>query len=82
MDKAVTTVQRRQPAEIGTVPFASRLSTRFLVLTVAFVALAVDPSQRPRVRVSAEEAAAHAARLAGLQKKAGRCLWLELEPGG
>ncbi len=40
MDKAVTTVQRRQPAEIGTVPFASRLSTRFLVLTVVFVALA------------------------------------------
>ena len=39
----------------------------------------VDAPARPRVRVTEEEAEAHAARLAGLQKKAGRCLWLELE---
>jgi DNA polymerase-3 subunit epsilon len=38
---------------------------------------------RPRVRVSAEEAEAHAARLAGLAKKAGQAVWLvlEAEPG-
>ena len=34
---------------------------------------------RPRVRVSAEEAEAHAARLAGLAKKAGQAVWLVLE---
>lgn len=34
---------------------------------------------RPRVRVEADEAMAHALRLQVLQKKAGRCLWLELE---
>ena len=34
---------------------------------------------RPRVRLQADEAEAHAARLQVLQKKAGRCLWLELE---
>lgn len=34
---------------------------------------------RPRVRVQAEEAQAHAARLDALEKKAGRCLWRELE---
>ena len=38
-----------------------------------------DAAARPRVRVAAEEAEAHAARLALLEKKAGRCLWLELE---
>lgn len=38
-----------------------------------------DATLRPRVRVEADEAEAHAARLAGLQKKAGRCLWLEQE---
>lgn len=40
MDKAVKTVQRRQPTEIGAVPLASRLSTKLLVLTVIFVVLA------------------------------------------
>jgi hypothetical protein len=34
------------------------------------------------VQVTTEDAAAHAARLAGLQKKAGRCLWLEIEQAG
>ena len=46
---------------------------------VAVVARIADPSLRPRVQVNGEEAAAHSARLAGLQKKAGRCLWLEVE---
>ena len=39
---------------------------------------AVDAS-RPRVRIQPEEAQAHAERLAGLQKKSGRCLWLETD---
>lgn len=34
---------------------------------------------RPRVKVLDDEAAAHAARLDALQKKAGRCVWRELE---
>jgi DNA polymerase-3 subunit epsilon len=34
---------------------------------------------RPRVRVTEDELAAHAARLAKLQGRAGRCLWLEIE---
>ena len=38
--------------------------------------------ERPRVRVDAEEAKEHQARLQALQKKAGRCLWLELEIAG
>jgi len=42
--------------------------------------LGVDgATPRPSVRVLDEEAQAHAARLRDLQKKAGRCLWLELE---
>lgn len=36
----VKAVQRLSPAEIGAVPFASRLSTKLLVLTVIFVVLA------------------------------------------
>lgn len=43
------------------------------------VAVVGDASQRPRVQVGAQEAEAHAARLQALLKKAGRCLWLELE---
>jgi DNA polymerase-3 subunit epsilon len=46
------------------------------------VARIADPSLRPRVQVAADDAVAHAARLAGLQKKAGRCLWLEIEQAG
>ena len=38
-----------------------------------------DASLRPRVRVHADEQAAHEARLAGLVAKAGRALWLELD---
>ena len=40
-----------------------------------------DPSQRPRVRVSEAEREAHAARLAVLQKKSGRAIWLGVETG-
>ena len=40
MDKAVKTVQLMSPVEIGTVPLASRLSSKLLVLTVIFVVLA------------------------------------------
>ena len=38
--------------------------------------------ERPRVRVDAEESKEHQARLQALQKKSGRCLWLELEAAG
>lgn len=38
--------------------------------------------ERPRVRVAAEELDQHAARLQALRKKAGKCLWLELEAAG
>ena len=65
-------------SEIG---FASDAAPR-VAETVRIVARPVDPSLRPRVQVTADEAAAHAARLAGLQKKAGRCLWLEIEQAG
>jgi len=40
VDRAVKSVQRAPPAEIGAVPLASRLSTKLLVLTVIFVVLA------------------------------------------
>ena len=38
-----------------------------------------DTASRPRVHVQPDEAQAHAERLAGLQKKSGKCLWLELD---
>ena len=38
--------------------------------------------ERPRVRVAADELEEHAARLQALRKKAGTCLWLELEAAG
>jgi DNA polymerase-3 subunit epsilon len=44
--------------------------------------VAGDASLRPRVRIDADEAGAHAARLLALEKKAGRCLWLELDAAG
>jgi signal transduction histidine kinase len=40
VDRAVKTVQRLSPSEIGTVPLASRLSSKLLVLTVVFVVIA------------------------------------------
>lgn len=39
----------------------------------------VDPSRLRVMRPSADELAAHAARLAAIQASAGRCLWLELD---
>ena len=41
--------------------------------------VAATDAVRPRVHIDADETEAHALRLQGLQKKAGRCLWLELE---
>jgi DNA polymerase-3 subunit epsilon len=64
----------------GEIGFASDAARPALVE----VRIVASEAPRPRVQVDAEDAAAHAARLLGLQKKAGRCLWLELEalPGG
>lgn len=65
-------------SEIG---FASETDNK-AAQAVTVVARITDPAQRPRVQVDDEDAAAHAARLAGLQKKAGRCLWLDAgQPG-
>ncbi|MBN8261431.1 MAG: DNA polymerase III subunit epsilon [Xanthomonadales bacterium] len=41
-----------------------------------------DAATRVRVQPDADEHAAHAARLAVLQKKSGACLWLQLEADG
>ena len=62
-------------SEIG---FASDTAAK-AAQAVAVVARIADPALRPRVQVDGEVAVAHAARLAALQKKAGRCLWLEVE---
>ncbi len=61
-------------SEIG---FASEQSASQALLPVL---LAGQAAGRPRVMVDAQESAAHAARLLVLREKAGRCLWLELEP--
>ncbi|QIL21020.1 DNA polymerase III subunit epsilon [Thermomonas sp. HDW16] len=63
--------------EIGFASEAPQAAATTVVRTVA-----TTDAVRPCVQVQAEEAAAHAARLQGLQKKAGRCLWLELETAG
>lgn len=60
----------------GEIGFASDAARP--MATVA-VRVSTGDATRPRVRIDAEEAAAHAARLLVLQAKAGRCLWLELE---
>ena len=65
-------------SEIG---FASDAAPR-AADAVQIIVRVADPSLRPRVQVSSEEAAAHAVRLAELQDKARRCLWLELEQAG
>ena len=44
-------------------------------VVAAFAAGAQDPSLRPRVRVDADELAAHAARVEALCRKSGRNLW-------
>ena len=59
----------------GEIGFASEVAKTAAVVQ----AVAASDAVRPRVRIAADEAEAHAARLQGLQKKAGRCLWLELE---
>ena len=61
----------------GEIGFASE-APKTAVQAVVHVASSSDAA-RPRVMVAVEEGEAHAARLQGLQKKAGRCLWLELE---
>ena len=63
--------------EIG---FGSADAPQAAAITAEMVEVG-DPASRPRVRVGADEAEAHAARLAAMEKKAGRCLWLELETG-
>ncbi len=60
--------------EIG---FGEEAAAAAVEATVLLDALEAPP--RVRVRVQTEEAEAHAARLAALEKKAGRCLWRELE---
>lgn len=62
----------------GEIGFASEVAKTAAVVQ----AVAASDAVRPRVRIDADEAEAHAARLQGLQKKAGRCLWLELESAG
>ncbi|HET8818574.1 MAG TPA: DNA polymerase III subunit epsilon [Xanthomonadaceae bacterium] len=47
--------------------------------TAVSVSFAATTGHRPRVQVSPEECAAHAARLAGIAAKAGRCVWQEME---
>ncbi len=61
--------------EIGFASEAPKAATMARTLVTADAA-------RPRVRIEADEAVAHAARLQGLQKKSGRCLWLEQETAG
>ena len=66
----------------GEIGFASEAPASAARQQVERIASAADAALRPRVRIQPEEAEAHAARLQGLQKKAGRCLWLELETAG
>lgn len=63
----------------GEIGFASE-APKTAVQAVVRVAAAAEAA-RPRVRPACDELDAHAARLQVLQKKAGRCLWLELEAG-
>ena len=46
------------------------------------VSLAAVAGQRPRVQVSTDELAAHAARMARIAERAGRCVWRELDAAG
>lgn len=63
-------------SEIG---FGEIAPTSAAGATAAVAGEIADAARRPRVRVGADEAAAHAGRLAQLETKAGRCLWLELD---
>ena len=60
----------------GEIGFASEAPA---VAQVVAHAASAAAAVRPRVRLAAADIEAHAARLQVLQKKAGRCLWLELE---
>ncbi len=62
----------------GEIGFGSEQAAANLAHAVAMPTTPSGP--RPRVVVAEDELAAHAARLAKLQKQAGRCLWLELWP--
>ncbi len=64
----------------GEIGFASEAPKTSV--SVVRTVVAADAAARPRVQVESAEAEAHATRLQGLQKKAGRCLWLELETAG
>ncbi len=66
----------------GEIGFANEAPASAAQQQVERIAAAGDASLRPRVHIEADEAEAHAARLQVLQKKAGRCLWLELEAAG
>ena len=65
----------------GEIGFASEVAASAMQ-QVSRLLPAADASLRPRVRIESGEAEAHAARVLVLQKKAGRCLWLELEGVG
>ena len=62
-------------SELGLSPSADGAAQAATKAKTAFDA----GGERPRVRVDAADMEAHRARLAALQKKAGRCLWLEIE---
>ena len=80
-DEAANALVRQQcfvHCQIGEIGFDSEAMPQ-AVAAVSFVVEADAAPPRPRVRVSAEEADAHAARLAGLARKAGQAVWLALE---
>ena len=62
----------------GEIGFASEVPATSTSASVARVVSSTEAA-RIRVRIQPEEAEAHAARLQALQKKAGRCVWLEQE---
>ena len=65
-------------SELGLSPAAGGVAQAAAKAKTAFE----TTGERPRVRVDAEESKEHQARLQALQKKSGRCLWLELEAAG
>ena len=62
----------------GEIGFASDTPSATATVSVARIVVSTEAA-RVRVRIQPDEAEAHAARLQVLQKKAGRCVWLELE---
>jgi DNA polymerase-3 subunit epsilon len=62
----------------GEIGFASDAPAASPTAAEARIVVCTD-AERVRVRIQADEAEAHAARLQVLQKKAGRCIWLEQE---